>query len=97
MIFCRKFTDVHGDYTAHDCLNIKPYTKKNWYDEPWNKGLSRKRFRGPMAKRVENGNPKNFAKYNSAYGIPMIGSTSFTDEAMLRGCYLIRYFLYHIE
>ena len=34
---------------------------------------------------------KPFTKYNWAYGIPILGMPHFTDDAMRRACYLVRY------
>ena len=86
------FAGSDGDYLDHDCLTIKKYTKENWFAEPWNTGDSKKKFKqnkpGARAGRFKRG---VYTKYNSAYGIPMIGTEIFSDESMLRGCYLIRY------
>jgi len=34
---------------------------------------------------------KPFTKYNWAYGIPILGMPHFTDDAMKRACYLVRF------
>lgn len=83
-----EFTTADGDYLEHDCLTIKEYTYENFMCEPWNKGLSRKKF-----KNFKDDSEKKYVKYSHAYGIPMIGTAKFSDESMKRGCYLIRYIM----
>lgn len=73
----------HGieDYLDHDCENVRNFT----VDEPV--GLIPSHINRPYKYRSKH----LIVKYNSAYGIPVFGKEHFTDAAMKRTCYLIRY------
>ena len=53
-------------------------------------GYSQKMFLTKKAGKNGKKAERQFRKYNHAYGIPMMGTDSFSDESMKRGCYLIR-------
>merc|ERR1719186_2334808 len=48
-----------------------------------------KKRRNKKIKKNLESNP--FVKYNHAYGIPVFGTKSFTDDSMRRACYLVRF------
>lgn len=78
----------------HDCNNIKEFNETNVTLMPkWiegGKGFGW--FNSRIKKRIKNNWPVDpFVKYNYAYGIPIFGTRSFSDDSMKRACYLVRF------
>ena len=69
---------VGEDFLEHDCKTIKKFTIENLRNEPW------------AHNDFKINKEELYSKYNHAYGIVTVGAPHFTEEAMLRACYLIR-------
>jgi len=65
-----------ADDLSHDCKTIRPIDHLKAKNDPFLKQFKIKKI---------------YVKYNFAYGIPIFGVANFTDESMLRACYLLRY------
>jgi len=79
------------DHLDHDCENVRDFVKdyKKSADNQTT-GLKPQHINRnyKFHARLENG---KVTKYNSAYGIPVFGQPHFSDAAMKRACYLVRY------
>ena len=76
------------DYTDHDCKTIRKFNESEPQLVPHIMGTIRLNCKGTFW--IKKTMRDTIVKYNSAYGIPIFGQEHFTDEAMIRACYLIR-------
>ena len=72
---------------THDCQNIREFNKETIKED-----MGRFKFNGHVGFTKEDEKRKKhpWAKWNHAYGIPILGRKEFTDDSMKRACYLIR-------
>ena len=73
--FSNRLTDLPADDLSHDCKTIRPIDRSKVKDDPFLNQFKVKKI---------------YVKYNFAYGIPVFGVANFTDDSMLRACYLLR-------
>lgn len=78
-------SDLPPDRIDHDCETIRTI---DWEDqENWPEELKRI---GALPKPKTDGHDK-YVKWTHAYGMPVLGISTFEDVSMRRSCYLARY------
>jgi len=74
---------LSDDITDHDCNNVRRFDRED--TENLHPYLQR------LNKVALKSKDKIYVKWNHAYGIPILGIDTFTDTAMKKACYLVRY------
>jgi len=78
------------DNTSHDCKNVHRIPVDRG-DGPDRDNLPEYLARVYTSRKT--GIPKEYVKWNHAYGFPVLGVEEFSTEAMQKACYLIRFLM----
>jgi len=80
-------TDLPPDRIDHACENVRAI---DWEDQD-NFPEELKRIVSSVDKIQKKHENEDFVKFTHAYGMPVLGISTFEDVSMRRSCYLLRY------